>query len=170
MMTNRAFYRVNERLPLGVGAIAMPAADAHWKDGIRALAVATHEALLDHPWAVELLTNTFPGSNRFDHMERLLELLAAADLGEHLADLGFHAVNMYVAGYTQQVLGYRTSMERWSELEPRFDREVPSDRYPLMVAHKEYHDDVTAERTSRPDEFTFVLDLILDGLERASGG
>lgn len=151
-----------------MGGIVMPPADVEWKTGIRSLAVSTHEVLLDHPWAVEMLTNVFPGPHRFAHMERLLELLAAADLDEHLADLGFHAVNMYVAGYTQQVLGYRTSMERWSELETRFDSEVPASRYPLMVAHKHYHDDVAAERASRPDEFGFVLDLILDGLERAS--
>lgn len=157
-------------LELVVGEIDVPADDVDWRDGIRSLAVSTHEALLRHPWAVDLWTRAFPGQNRFGLMERLLALLLAGELAEHLADLGFHAINMHVVGFTQQQLSYQMDADRWASMEGRFERDVTPDRFPLMVAHKAYHDDVAAERTSHPDEFAFVLDLILDGLARARDG
>ncbi len=155
---------------LVVGEIAEPTAGGDWKAAIRELAVSTHEVLLRHPWTVELWTNTFPGPSRFRQMEWLLGLLVEGGLTEHLGDLGFHAINMHVAGFTQQQLGYQMDDDRLAAMSERFEREVTADRFPLMVAHKEYHEDVASQRTTHPDEFRFVLDLILDGLERARDG
>lgn len=145
--------------------IELPAHDAEWKDGTRALADSTREALLRHPWVVDLWTNTFPGPERFRRMERLLELLAAADLPEHVSDLGFHSINTHVNGYARQVVGYR-SLDPDAEVRDRFDREVSVDAFPLLVDHVRYHDAVDAGRQRHPDEFGYVLGLILDGLER----
>ena len=45
----------------------------------------------------------------------------------------------------------------------RFHREVSEGDFPEVHAHVRYH----LEREAPHDEFGFVLDLILDGLERA---
>ena len=45
----------------------------------------------------------------------------------------------------------------------RFRRDVSEDDFPEVHAHVRYH----LEREAPHDEFGFVLDLILDGLERA---
>lgn len=120
--------------------------------------------LLAHPWAVELWTRVVPGPSRFAHMERLLRLLDQGGLTGQLGDLGLHAVTLHVAGFTQQQLGDRAADTTSPDLRARVEEELTPDRYPLMVAHIRYHDDAD---NRHPDEFGFVLDLILDGLERA---
>ena len=149
--------------------IDLPPDDIDWKEGIRALADATRDALFRHPWSVELWTTTFPGPERFARMERLLALLAAADLPAHVGDLGFHSINTHVNGYSRQAIGYR-SIHPDDIIRDRFAREVSADRFPRMVEHVDYHDEVDAGHVDHPNEFRYVLDLILDGLERARQG
>ena len=36
-----------------------------------------------------------------------------------------------------------------------------------MVAHKQYHDDVAAERAARPDEFTFAPNIKMSMMVQA---
>jgi AcrR family transcriptional regulator len=139
-----------------------------WKDAIGRLAEGVRGALLRHPWAVPLWTSAFPGPNRFRHMEQLLELIARGGLEGQLADVAFHAVNHHVIGFTQQQLAYQTSADEWAEVTTRFDEEVHEDDFPLVVAHKHYHDKLAEGAAQHPNEFRLVLDLILEGLERTA--
>lgn len=148
------------------GTIAPPAADDDWKPALRSLAVRTHDALLAHRWAAPLIPTTFPGPNRFGVMEWVLDLLRRSGFDDHVRDLGFHAVTLHIAGFTQQQLSYASVGERMNEAMDRFAREVTPDRFPLMVDHAAYHTERDRDPGDRPDEFEFVLDLILDGLER----
>ena len=119
-----------------------------------------------NPWAAPLIPIQFPGPHRFGHAEQLLALLADGGLDDDLGDLGFHAITLHIAGFTQQQLSYSHSMQREEDWRPRFEREVTPDRYPLMVDHGRYHTERDASAAERPDEFEFVLDLILDGIEQ----
>jgi len=145
--------------------VELPAADAEWRAGVHAVADSIFRTLLRHPWAIELWTKQFPLQHRLTVIEVLLDLLARADLDEHLADTAFHAVHLHVVGFAQQATAYEASMAN-DDNERRFEAEVSADDYPRLVAHKHYHDAVDAGELDRPDTFTFVLDLILDGLER----
>ena len=84
--------------------IVQPPADVEWKPGVRALATASHDAQLRHPWVVGLWNRQFPGPARFGQMERLLALLDQGGFSGSLGDLAFHAVNLHVNGFTQQQL------------------------------------------------------------------
>ena len=135
-----------------------------WRHGLRANALATRDALVGHPWSASLITRTFPGPARRQHMEGMLGALAVAGLPDDVADLGFHAVTVHVQGFSQQQIGFG---ERPSTLAGEAERFLASDasaEHPFFVAHLDYH----SERGHRHDDFTFVLDLILDGLERAA--
>jgi hypothetical protein len=98
-------------------------------------------------------------------MEEILRLLADGGLRGDLHDLGFHAITLHVAGFTQQQLTYAALSDESPTMMKRFDAAMASGRFPLMADHARYHREQDTD-TDRPDEFEFVLDLILDGLER----
>ena len=141
-----------------------PADDVDWKTGVHAVADSVFRALIRHPWAIELWTKQFPLEHRLRMMEVLLDLLARAELDEHLADVAFHAVHLHVVGFAQQATAYANSYD--DDAEERFETEVSKADFPRLVEHKAYHDAVDAGAVDRPDTFTFVLGLILDGIER----
>lgn len=134
-----------------------------WRDAVRHVAVSAHDALLRHRWASALWTSRWPGPHRWHHMETLLAVLADADFPDDVADLAFHAVTLHVNGFTQQQISYRAQAPQEEEMYARFRNEVSADEHPHVVAHVQYHIDQQVPT----DEFGFVLDLILDGLERA---
>ncbi|MCB0967329.1 MAG: TetR/AcrR family transcriptional regulator C-terminal domain-containing protein [Ilumatobacter sp.] len=143
--------------------------DVGWKAGVITLAVDHHDLLLRHRWAAPLLPFRFPGPNRFGQAERILELLTAGGFDDDLRDLGYHAITLHIAGFTQQQLSYSLPDGGREAGMARFRREVTADRFPLMVDHVHYHETSDDRPDGRPDEFRFVLDLIVDGLERRRG-
>lgn len=137
-----------------------------WKDGLRQVAVATHELLLRHRWAGPISANHLPGPNGWRRAETILGLLAAGGFDGHLRDLGYHAITLHVSGFTAQQIAYDFDDEFDREMLDRVEREFSAAEHPLMADHIRYHLDPDHTPGNRPDEFRFVLDLILDGLER----
>lgn len=144
--------------------LAAPPADERWRPALRRMAIAEREALVRHPWACALLAARFPGPARRRHMDALLRVLASAGLPEHVADLGFHALAVHVHGFALQQIGYEGAAEQMSHEVRAYLRDTPEDDTPHLVAHYRYH----AAGGHDADDFTFVLDLILDGLERSA--
>jgi AcrR family transcriptional regulator len=138
-----------------------------WKDGLRQVAGDTHTLLLRHRWAGPVSTNHFPGPNRWRTSETILGLLAAGGFDGHLRDLGYHAITLHVSGFTAQQIAYDFDDEFQHEMFDRVEREFTAAEHPLMADHIRYHLDPDHTPGDRPDEFRFVLDLILDGLERS---
>ena len=138
-----------------------------WRDGIRQIAVSSHHMLLRHRWAGPLVPTHFPGPNRWRTAETILALLRSGGFDGHLLDLGYHAITLHVSGFTAQQIAYDGSDEFQARMFARVDDEFSPEQYPLMDDHIRYHTDPTRVPGERPDEFRFVLDLILDGLERA---
>lgn len=148
--------------------VALPdPATTDWKDGLRQLAVGSHDVLLRHRWAGAISNTHFPGPNRWRISEAILSFLVAGGLHGHLRDLGYHAITLHVSGFTAQQIAYDFDVEFEHEMIDRVEREFPAAVYPLMADHIRYHFDPSHTPGERPDEFRFVLDLILDGLERA---
>ena len=141
-----------------------------WREGIRHLALAQHRMLLRHRWAGPISTIHFPGPNRWRILETTLALLAAGGFDGHLRDLGYHAITLHIGGFTAQQIAYDFDDEYYAALHQRVDREFSPEVYPLMADHLRYHRDPDHTPGERPDEFRFVLDLILDGLELARVG
>lgn len=147
--------------------VALPDTDDPWRPRVRDLAIAIHEMLLRHPWASALWSTAWPGRHRWDQMEAFLGALADAELPDDVADLGFHAVTLHISGFTQQQLAFRAQAAEMEAMMHRFDDDVDETVYPLIHAHLRYHEARDAGRNEPADEFGFVLDLILDGLEHA---
>lgn len=141
--------------------------EVDWKEGLRDVAVAQHRMLLRHRWAGPISTVHFPGPNRWQVMEITLRLLAAGGFDGHLRDLGFHAISLHIGGFTSQQIAYDFDEDHVTAMYARVDRELAAEQHPLMADHIRYHQDPDHTPGERPDEFLFVLDLILDGLERA---
>ena len=146
------------------GEIVMPDDDLGWKAAVRQVAMSAHDALVRHRWAAGLWSQRWPGPNRWRHMDTLLRLLSTADLPDDIADTGFHAVTMHIQGFTQQQIAYSAQVPDEAAMYERFRTEVSPDVFPHIVDHVRYH----RETEHRHDEFRFVLDLILDGLEHAA--
>ncbi len=149
-----------------VGEIDLPPDDVEWQVGARRIAMSAHEAIVRHRWVAGLWTSRWPGPNRWRHMEALLELLGRADFPDDLADLAFHAITLHIQGFTQQQIDFTMTSDDEAEMYARIEREVSPDVYPRMLEHIRYH----LENETSHDEFGFVLDLILDGLERKRKG
>jgi AcrR family transcriptional regulator len=143
------------------------AALVEWKQGVRDLAIAQHQMLLRHRWAGPVSATHFPSTNRWRVLEATLQLLAAGGFEGHLRDLAYHAITLHIGGFTEQQIAYDMDDAYYAELHARVEREFSPDEYPLMADHLRYHRDPDHTPGDRPDEFRFVLDLILDGLERA---
>ncbi len=155
---------LDHMVDLVAAEIGEPSAATGWKDAARQISVSAHEALRRHPWAAPLWSTRWPGPNRWRHMESLLRVLAHAGLPEDLTDLGFHALTLHIQGFTQQQISYNQSTQSQEQRQERFAATADADAWPYLVAHMRYHRNDTQAR----DEFGFVLDLILDGLERAA--
>lgn len=147
------------------GEFTDPPPSDDWKERARHIANETHAVLLQNAWALPLWPTRWPGPNRWRHMENLLAVLADADFpdDEH-ADLAFHAITLHIQGFTQQQASYATGFDDDADVYARFDAEVDAATYPRVVDHLRFHREGGTSR----DEFEFVLDLILDGLERTA--
>ena len=143
------------------GTITYPPKGAQPLAAVRALAISTRAALLQHPWATDQWQRHLPGPARTNLMETLLRLLNSSGLSAELAHSGFHAVTNHVIGYTLQeasmVLAGRDDMKTAET----FLAGISTDTHPNMVAHVLHH--LSGETES---SFELVLDLILDGLVR----
>lgn len=141
--------------------IAGPPQSAAPLQAVRAVALSTHTALLQHPWATELWQQHLPGPARTDYMENLLRLLAESGLSRELAHHGYHAVTNHVIGYTMQEASMVNAGQHTVINAQGFVDGLSHEVHPHMVDHVRQHRD--GESTS---SFTLVLDLILDGLVR----
>jgi len=141
--------------------------EGDWKAALRRSAVSAHEVLGRHPWACELALSparTVPVLvRRADWMlRRLREAGFSAEVTYH----AFHALDAHILGFTLWQLGHGiVDDEHLAELAEAFFRQFPQDAFPYLREHAEQH--LSGFGRGEPGAFDLVLDLILDGLERA---
>ncbi len=146
------------------GEIELPSVNGDWKGALRASAANAHEVLLMHQWAPAQWSLRMPGPARIRYMDSILQVLTEAGLDARLVYSGYHAVTMHIIGFTLQEIGYLQVLDAdFDELANKFLKDLSGD-FPYMVDHVRAHMDDNCDS----DEFGFVLDLILDGLERVS--
>ena len=145
--------------------IELPAGD-DWRQAMRDSARSAHDVLLAHSWAAHEWTSRMPGPARLAYMEAILRGLSDAGLDESLIYRGYHAVTMHIIGFTIQELGYQNfpSGEDLGTVARNFLQDLAAADLPHLATHVEAH----LSDHDHGDEFGFVLDLILDGLERAN--
>ncbi len=138
--------------------------DDDWKAAMRAIAMSAHHVLVRHPWAAGKWSNVGPGPARLRHMEAILRCLREAGFSAETACRGFHAITTHILGFTLQKLDFPYESKELPKVAKAFLKELPTDEYPYFAEHVRQHIDGPNEG----DSFEFVLDLILEGLERGA--
>jgi AcrR family transcriptional regulator len=149
--------------------IALPSAGSHWKTAMRGRAISAHEALLRHPWAPSMMqSRTRPGPATLRHHDSVLGSLRNEGFTLVMAAHAVSVIDGYVYGFAlQQINLPLQSREQVAEVGQNILLQLAGE-YPHLA-------EMITDHAMKPgydysDEFEFGLDLILDGLENASGG
>lgn len=144
-----------------------PPPGAAWKAQLRDQAVATHSALLRHPWAATLwVTQAGVGPARMRVLDTCLAILRVAGFPPALLDRAFHIVQNHVLGHALQAVGLVPGNGSGRDLADAASGLLSrpgTDAYPDLVTHVRWH----LGRPRGESAFELGLDLLLDGLERA---
>jgi Tetracyclin repressor-like, C-terminal domain len=149
---------------LVVAEIALPSPGERWKAAMRRRGISAHQVLLRHPWACLLLMSRVNlGPAMLGYVDATLGTLRKAGFPIELADYAWNTMDSHIYGYTLQELTHPFEPAQYPEAAETYLPQLPPGRYPhlteLTVHVMEGHYDGVPE-------FTFGLDLILDGLER----
>jgi len=150
-------------LDIVVAQITPPAVAGDWKATMRASAASANAVLLKHHWAAAEWSRRMPGPARIRYMDSILRVLTEAELRPDLVYRGYHAITMHIVGFTLQQVGYLQFLDAdFEQIANSFLSNVEGE-HPYIAEHVRAH--MTDD--DHGDEFGFVLDLILDGLERS---
>jgi AcrR family transcriptional regulator len=148
---------------LGEAVIPVPAARAvPWRQAAGARARALFSVFRAHPHVARLLVERIPmGPNAMNHRETMIAVLLDAGFSPALAAQAYATVARFVLGFAIQLAEPPTDDE--AELAQTWRAQDPQS-YPATVAVAD-HLPVGLER-----EFSFGLELILDGLTQLLDG
>jgi AcrR family transcriptional regulator len=149
---------------LAVGEIALPSPDDGWKTAMRRRGISAHEVLLRHPWSCGLLmsrVNVGPAMVRY--VDSTLGSLRGAGFSIELADDAWNAMDSHIYGFTLQELNFPFEPQQIPEAAATYLPQLPPGQFPHLT---ELAVHVMEGSYDGVPEFTFGLDLILDGLER----
>lgn len=148
--------RVSAEFPL-------PCPDVPWKQALRDSMIAAYRVLLRRPWAIELLIGPGRlGPARMRFYDALLGTLRGAGFSVPDARSGFLALDGHLLGFTMQQVAFPEDPAERGVMAEVFLAEIPASCPHLAEMAR----DLLATR-DLDFHFTFGLDLVLDGLERA---
>ena len=144
-----------------VSEFALPSKGSDWKAIIRESAMSAHAVLWKHPWACRLkVARPDAGPAALQYIDSIMGCLRRAHFSTQLTHDAHHAIFSHIYGFTLQELGVRSSIKSLDPEAVAIFLQQMNDRYPYLVE---------VGRGAKHDhelEFVFVLDLILDGLEK----
>ena len=141
--------------------IAIPTPSVEWREAMEEIAVSAIRAFYRHSWVLSLWS-TSAGTAKMAHQESILRVLREAGFSVRYACRGYHAVTMHTIGFAMQALDLPRDPKSMKAAAGAFLAEADWDAIPYFIEHIKHHQD-----HPEPDgEFEFVLDMILDGLER----
>jgi AcrR family transcriptional regulator len=159
---------VDGLIDLVFAEIELPAADLDWKAWMRQRAISVRDALVRHPWAVGLMeSRRWPGPATLRHHDAVIGRLREADFSLGMAAHAYSVMDAYIYGFAMNhaSMPAEPGMET-SELAAVMVEQFPTDEYPHLAEFTFKH--VMRAGYDYGDEFEYGLDLILDGLEKAS--
>jgi AcrR family transcriptional regulator len=137
-----------------------PPDEAGWRTALRQSAISAHEVLRRHPWATGVWFSRRPGPARLQYMESLLRALREAGFSDENVYHGYHALTNHILGFALQEASFPFDNDKLAEAGPKFVQELSATELPHVVEHITQH----LRGSGNGNAFTFVLDLILDGL------
>jgi len=155
-----------------VGQIQTISPDRAWKAALRAQAMTARRTLISHPWARRLLEERgTAGPATLDYIESVLAIMREGGFSVDLAHHALHVLGARIFGFNQDIFEDSAPPDRSAPPDP-IRAGLLVDRYPRVteLATSVSHDGVLGA-CDDDVEFTFGLDLVLEGLERrlASG-
>ncbi|MFG1782064.1 TetR/AcrR family transcriptional regulator C-terminal domain-containing protein [Rhodococcus oryzae] len=150
------------------GEIVMDPGASGWRQAMRLRAISAREVLSRHRWAIGLLdSRSSPGPATLRHHDAVLGSLRAGGFSVPMAAHAFAVLDSYIYGFALQeaALPFEGPQET-EDLAQAILEGMPADEFPHLT-------ELAVEHVLQPgyefgNEFEFGLDLILDGLERAS--
>lgn len=150
------------------GEIVMDPDASGWRRAMRLRAISAREVLSRHRWAIGLLdSRTSPGPATLRHHDAVLGSLRAGGFSVPMAAHAFAVLDSYIYGFALQeaALPFEGPQET-GDLAEAILEGMPAGEYPHLTELAMKH--VLQPGYEFGNEFEFGLDLILDGLERAS--
>ena len=142
----------------------LPDRDTDWRTALRASYLVAFAVLRRHAWAGPLLESTpEPGPARLAYLDAVIGVLRGA--GFSLPDVAhaFGALDSHLYGFTMQVASWPFDAQDMPDVAAEMVETMSADQYPNLVAMGSLF---ATTGQGIPIDFTFGLDLLLDGLER----
>ncbi len=150
-----------------VAEIEVPSLEDDWKIAMRKRGISAHEMLLRHPWAImTMMTRANAGPAMLRYVNATLGSLREAGFSYELADHIWHAMDNHIYGFTLQEVNFPFEEADYADAAKEFMPSFASDEFPYFT---ELATLIMEKKHSGIHDFTFGLDLILDGLERYLG-
>ncbi len=153
-----------------MGGFTPPSALSDWQTEMRTMILAARATMVRHPWApgvIETRTAISPALMRY--FNALLGIMREGGFSYDLAHHAMHALGSRALGFTQELFEPDEASETDAEEDVNAMLEQMAGELPYLVGMmvEITHDDPDSTLGWCDDqaEFTFGLDLILDGLE-----
>jgi AcrR family transcriptional regulator len=159
---------IDGMIELVVAEIELPIDAFNWKDAMRRRANSARTAYARHPWAISVMDSRLnPGPAALAYYDWVIGQLRAGGFSLPMAAHAFAVLDSFIYGFAiqEQSLPFDTSDEA-AEVAATMFQHFPAGAYPNLIALATGH--VMRPGYRFADEFGFGLELILDGLERAS--
>ena len=151
------------------GEIESPPIDDDWRSAMRRRAISVREAMTRHSWAIGLMETRSPGPANLRNHNAVMGCLREAGFSFETAIHAYSVQDAYIYGFAQQekTLGFRAPGDAGEAAQRRAKSIGSPDQYPYLA---EIAARLPESGFDNAVEFTWGLDLILDGLELILGG
>jgi len=148
---------------LVIAQFMLPDTNKHWKSAMRACAISTHETLLKHPWAAQLLISRVSVSEHMmNYSDACFGCLANAGFSYEMTDHAWNAISNHIYGFTLTMINSPIDSADFAQAAKQYLPAVPKDTYPHVHALMQL---IISGDHNGVNNVEFGLDLILDGLD-----
>jgi AcrR family transcriptional regulator len=147
------------------GEIDLPSTELDWRSAMRQRAASTREALRRHSWAIGMMESRHPGPANLRNHNAVMGCLREAGFSFELAIHAYSVQDAYIYGFALQErdTGFETPDSAGEAAQRRAQSVAALENYPYLV---EITTKLPESGYDNAAQFTWGLDLILEGLDR----
>jgi AcrR family transcriptional regulator len=147
------------------GEIELSSEDLDWRAAMQRRAISTREALGRHSWAIGMMESRHPGPANLQNHNAVMGCLRKAGFSFEMAIHAYSVQDAYIYGFALQErdLGLETSASAGEAAQRRAQTIDALEDYPYLV---EIATKLPESGYDNAVEFSWGLDLILEGLDR----
>jgi hypothetical protein len=150
------------------GEIEAPSSEPDWRAALRRRGLSARDALKRHSWAIGLMESRQPGPANLSNHNAVMGCLREAGFEFETAIHAYSVQDAYIYGFALQErdLGFETPASAGEAAQRRAQTIGGLDDYPYLAEITRRLAEIGYDTAA---EFTWGLDLILDGLDRLRG-